>query len=97
MRVNKKPLWRNAMDSNKDNESALYGIKLHVDRYADAVSDALRSAGIKVIRSPTCFRVIHTSFRGSLEDLLQEVPKLSHYPVKQYTWWRKIADSIKSD
>ena len=85
------------MDSNDDAESALYGIKLHVDRYADAVSDALRSAGIKVIHSPTCFKVIHTSFQGSLKDLLQQIPELSHYPVKQYTWWRRIAGSIKGD
>jgi len=85
------------MDSNNDDESALYGIKLFVDRYADAVGDILRSAGIKVIQSPTCYRVIHTSFRGSLKELLQEVPELSHYPVKQYKWWRRIAGSIKGD
>ncbi len=78
-------------------ESALYGIKLHVDRYSDAVIAALRSAGIQVIPSPTCFKVLHTSFRGSLKELLQQVPALSHYPVKQYKWWHRIADSIKSD
>jgi len=83
--------------SSKDDESALYGIKLHVDRYSDAVIDALKSAGINVIPSPSCFKVLHTSFRGSLKDLLQQVPVLSRYPVKQYTWWRKLTDSIKRD
>ena len=76
-------------------ESALYGLKLYVDRYGNAVMDYLKAAGIHVIQSPTCFKVIHTSFRGSLDDLLRQVPELSHYPIKQYTWWRKIATSIK--
>ena len=78
-------------------ESALYGIKLHVDRYSDAVIDALKSEGIYVIPSSTCFKVLHTSFRGSLKELLQQVPALSNYPIKQYTWWHKITDSIKRD
>ena len=85
------------MSSKDEAESALYGIKLHVDRYSDAVIDALRSAGIHVIPSPTCFKVLHTSFRGSLKDLLQQVPALSHYPIKQYTWWQRLANSIKRD
>ena len=84
------------MGSNEE-ESALYGIKLHVDRYSDAVIEALTSAGIQVIQSPTCFKVLHTSFRGSLKELFQQVPALSHYPVKQYKWWHRIADSIKSE
>ena len=83
------------MDSN--DEAALYGIKLHVDRYGDAVVSILKDAGIKVIQSPTCFKVIHTSFRGSLGELLSQVPELSHYPVKQYTWWHKLTDSIRRD
>ncbi len=80
-----------------DAESALYGIKLYVDRYGDAVMDELKNAGIHVIQSPTCFKVLHTSFRGSLDDLLQQVPTLSNYPIKQYTWWRKVVGSIKGD
>ena len=83
------------MGSTGDAESALYGIKLHVDRYGNAVIDALEGAGIHVIPSPTCFKVLHTSFMGSLKELLQQVPTLSHYPVKQYTWWHRITDSIK--
>ena len=82
---------------NSRAESALYGLKLYVDRYGDAVMDALKTAGIHVIQSPTCFKVIHTSFRGSLDDLLLRVPELSHYPIKPYTWWRKIATSIKRE
>ena len=82
---------------NSNDDAALYGIKLHVDRYVDAVVDELKSAGIEVITSPTCFKVLHTSFRGSLKELLQQVPLLSRYPVRQYTWWRKIADSIRGD
>ena len=82
---------------NDKAESALHGIKLYVDRYSDAVMDALRAAGIRVIQSPTCFKVLHTSFRGSMDALLQRAPELSRYPVKQYTWWRKIATSIKRD
>lgn len=82
---------------NDRTESALYGIKLYVDRYGNAVMDALRAADIHVIQSPTCFKVLHTSFRGSLDDLLQRAPELSHYSIKQYTWWRKIATSIKGD
>ena len=82
---------------HNEEESALYGIKLHVDRYSDAIIDALRSAGIHVIPSPTCFKVLHTSFRGSMKELLQEVPELSHYPIKQYKWWHKVADSMKRD
>jgi hypothetical protein len=85
------------MSSRDETESALYGIKLHVDRYRDAVIDALKGAGIHVIPSPSCFKVLHTSFRGNLKDLLQQVPALSHYPIKQYTWWRKLTDSIKRD
>ena len=85
------------MNPNNEAELALYGIKLHVDRYNDAVMDALRSAGVQVIPSPTCFKVLHTSFRGSLKDLLQKVPALSSYPVKQYTWWHKITDAIMSN
>ena len=76
-------------------ESALYGIKLYVDQYGDAVMDELKKAGIHVIQSPTCFKVLHTSFRGSLDDLLQQVPTLSDYPIKQYTWWRRVVGSIK--
>ena len=86
----------NIMNSGDDAESALYGIKLYVDRYGDAVAEILRRAGIHVIQSPTCFSVLHTSFRGSLKDILEQVPALSSYPVKQYTWWQKITDSIKS-
>ena len=78
-------------------ESALYGIKLYVDRYNNAVMDILRNAGIHVIQSPTCFKVIHTSFRGSLNALFQRIPELSHYPIKQYTWWQKISTSVKND
>ncbi len=85
------------MSDKDETESALYGIKLHVDRYSDSVIDALRSMGIHVIHSPTCFKVLHTSFRGSLKELLKQVPVLSHYPIKQYTWWHKITDSIKHD
>lgn len=76
-------------------ESALYGIKLYVDRYGDAVAELLERAGIHVIQSPTCFKVLHTSFRGSFRELLQYVPALADYPVKQYTWWRKIGTSIR--
>ncbi len=82
---------------NNETESALYGLKLYIDRYGDAVMNALSGAGIHVIQSPTCFKVLHTSFRGSLDNLLQQLPELSHYPIKQYTWWRKIATSIKRD
>ena len=78
-------------------ESAIYGLKLYVDRYGDAVMDPLKTAGIHVMQSPTCFKLIHTSFRGSLDALLRQVPELSNYPIKQYTWWRKIATSIKGD
>jgi hypothetical protein len=85
------------MNSKDEAESALYGIKLHVDRYSDAVIDALRSAGIHVIPSPTCFKVLHTNFRGSLKDLLHQVPALSHYPIKQYAWWQRLTNSIKRD
>ena len=85
------------MDSKDYAESALHGIKLYVDQYVDTVRDMLKDAGIKVIQSPTCYRVIHTSFRGSLKELLQEVPELSHYPIKQYAWWRRIAGSIKGE
>ena len=80
-----------------EEESVLYGIKLHVDRYSDAVIEALRNAGIHVIQSPTCFKVLHTSFKGSLKELFQQVPELCHYPVKQYKWWHRIADSIKNE
>ena len=82
---------------NNETGAALYGIKLYLDRYGDAVMDVLSAAGIHVIQSPTCFKVLHTSFRGSLNDLLQRTPELSHYPVKQYTWWRKLANSVKRD
>lgn len=85
------------MGMHQEDESALHGIKLYVDSHSDDVADALRSAGIHVILSPTCFRVLHTSFRGSLKDILQEVPALAHYPIEQYTWWRKITDSIRRD
>ncbi len=88
---------RSERRENTKDESALYGIKLYVDRYGDAVMDVLMDAGIHVIQSPTCFKVLHTSFRGSLDSLLQQMPELSHYPIKQYTWWRKIATSIKRD
>ena len=83
------------MSINNEAESALYGIKLYVDRYGDAVMEELKNAGIHVIQSPTCFRVFHTSFRGSLEALLRQVPTLSHYPIKQYAWWRRVVVSIK--
>ena len=85
------------MNSDSEHDSALYGIKLYVDRYGAAVIDVLNAAGVQVIQSPTCFKVIHTSFRGSLNALFQRVPELSHYPIKQYTWWRKISTSIKRD
>ena len=85
------------MVMHQEDESALYGIKLYVDSYSDAVADALRDAGVRVILSPTCFRVLHTSFRGNLKDILQQVPALAHYPIKQYTWWRKLTDSIRRD
>ena len=85
------------MNPEDEAGSALYGIKLHVDRYGDAVIDALRSAGIHVMPSPTCFKVLHTSFRGNLKELFQQVPILSRYPVKQYNWWHRITDSIKRD
>ncbi len=78
-------------------ESALYGIKLYVDRYGDAVMDELENSGIHVIQSPTCFKVLHTSFPGSLNALLRQMPALLDYPIKQYTWWRRIAGSIKGD
>ena len=80
-----------------DDESALYGIKLYVDRYGDAVMDELKNAGIRVIQSPTCFRVLHTSFRGSLDDLIRQAPALSDYPIRQYNWWRRAVGSIKGD
>lgn len=80
-----------------DKELALYGIKLYVDRYKDAVEEILKENGIHVIQSPTCFKVLHTSFSGSLNDLLQKVPTLASYPIKQYTWWRKLTDSINGD
>jgi hypothetical protein len=78
-------------------ESALHGIKLYVSQYSDAVTDILKSAGVHVIPSPTCFKVLHTSFRGGLKELLQQMPALSNYNIKQYRWWQRIADSIKGD
>ena len=85
------------VDSEDMAESALYGLKLHIDRYGEAVTDILRRAGIQVMPSPKCFRVIHTSFRGNMKELLQQIPALSDYPVKQYKWWNRISDSIKRD
>ena len=78
-------------------ETALYGIKLYVDRYGDAVMDILKEGGVQVIQSPTCFKVLHTSFLGSLNDLFQQMPALAKYPVKQYTWWQKLTISLKGD
>ena len=83
--------------SARDEEEALYGLKLHVDRYSEPVTSALKDAGIQVVPSPTCFKVLHTSFRGDIKELLKEVPTLSHYPVKQYKWWHKLSDSIRGD
>lgn len=73
-----------------NSEEALYGIKLHVDRYSDSVTEILKSADIQVIQSPSCFKLIHTSFKGSFKDLIQKLPELSKYPVKQYNWWHKV-------
>jgi hypothetical protein len=84
------------MSSREMVESALYGIKLHVDRYGDAVTDALERSGIHVVPSPGCFKVLHTSFQGSMDELIKQIPELSLYPVKQYKWWHKLTDSIKT-
>lgn len=84
-------------DDISNSEDALYGIKLHVDRYSDAVTEILKNANIQVIQSPTCFKVIHTSFKGSFKELIQKSPELSKYPVKHYNWWHRITDLVKSD
>ena len=92
-----RPIDPLAHTPTDESESALHGIKLYVNQYSDAVTDILRSAGVYVIPSPTCSKVLHTSFRGSLKELLQQVPALSDYTIKQYKWWQRLADSIKRD
>lgn len=79
----------------KGSEQALYGIKLYVDKYVSNVINELKNAGIHVIPSPTCYRILHTSFQGSFRELLKQIPSLSSYPIKQYTWWQKFT-KIKS-
>lgn len=55
----------------KESEQALYGIKLYVDKYVSNVINELKNAGIHVIPSPTCYRILHTSFQGSFRELLK--------------------------
>ncbi|MBM3212194.1 hypothetical protein FJZ33_08240 [Candidatus Poribacteria bacterium] len=72
------------MDTKQTGDEALYGIKLQVDIYANTVAEILRDAGIQVIQSPSCFKIIHTSFHGSLKELIKKLPELSNYPIKKY-------------
>ncbi|MBD3183381.1 hypothetical protein GF312_13875 [Candidatus Poribacteria bacterium] len=81
------------MTPANNEESALYGLKLYVDRYGNAVSNLLQQAGISVIQSPACFKILHTSFPGSFKELTQKIPELTLYPVKQYRWWHRITEN----
>ena len=70
-------------------ESALYGMRLEVGIHRDRVTDELVAAGIDVLPSRQCFKIIYTNFKGSLRELLTFAPVLRHYQVRQHRWWHR--------
>lgn len=70
-------------------ESALFGITLELGIHRDRVIEELRAAGIDVLPSRQCFKIIRTNFKGNFRKLLALVPALSSYPVRQHRWWHR--------
>ncbi|MFW6163903.1 MAG: hypothetical protein ACODAJ_14120 [Planctomycetota bacterium] len=72
-------------------DSPILGIKLEVGVHRDKVIERLNEAGIAVRPSPKCFKIIYTNFRGSLRALLDVVPALASYDIRQHRWWHRVS------